>query len=88
MAELLKWALFFLILLFILTFLVSCTVEHKLDPIKVEKIEVDHKVTPIIVKLPWGKDLFKADPDCDYVCLLYTSPSPRDRQKSRMPSSA
>ena len=35
---------------------------------------------------------------CDYpifgeaaarkVCLLYTSPSPRDRQKSRMPSSA
>ena len=25
---------------------------------------------------------------CDYFCLLYTSPSPRDRQKSRMPSSA
>ena len=29
---------------------------------------------------------------CPYVkaiiCLLYTSPSPRDRQKSRMPSSA
>ena len=24
----------------------------------------------------------------NYVCLLYTSPSPRDRQKSRMPSSA
>ena len=24
----------------------------------------------------------------DNVCLLYTSPSPRDRQKSRMPSSA
>ena len=23
-----------------------------------------------------------------YTCLLYTSPSPRDRQKSRMPSSA
>ena len=27
------------------------------------------------------------DPDRDN-CLLYTSPSPRDRQKSRMPSSA
>ena len=27
------------------------------------------------------------DPLCTY-CLLYTSPSPRDRQKSRMPSSA
>ena len=26
--------------------------------------------------------------DVDKVCLLYTSPSPRDRQKSRMPSSA
>ena len=24
----------------------------------------------------------------DKICLLYTSPSPRDRQKSRMPSSA
>ena len=29
------------------------------------------------------KDLFP-----DNACLLYTSPSPRDRQKSRMPSSA
>ena len=31
------------------------------------------------------------DTDIDYgftPCLLYTSPSPRDRQKSRMPSSA
>ena len=27
-------------------------------------------------------------PDRSKVCLLYTSPSPRDRQKSRMPSSA
>ena len=26
--------------------------------------------------------------DLGYTCLLYTSPSPRDRQKSRMPSSA
>ena len=27
-------------------------------------------------------------PVCNWSCLLYTSPSPRDRQKSRMPSSA
>ena len=27
-------------------------------------------------------------PLSSYTCLLYTSPSPRDRQKSRMPSSA
>ena len=26
--------------------------------------------------------------EASYTCLLYTSPSPRDRQKSRMPSSA
>ena len=26
--------------------------------------------------------------EVSYTCLLYTSPSPRDRQKSRMPSSA
>ena len=29
----------------------------------------------------WGEGNIEA-------CLLYTSPSPRDRQKSRMPSSA
>ena len=30
-----------------------------------------------------------ADTEYEYqACLLYTSPSPRDRQKSRMPSSA
>ena len=28
------------------------------------------------------------DESFDCTCLLYTSPSPRDRQKSRMPSSA
>ena len=27
-------------------------------------------------------------PPEDYTCLLYTSPSPRDRTRSRMPSSA
>ena len=26
--------------------------------------------------------------DTDFVCLLYTSPSPRDVEESRMPSSA
>ena len=37
----------------------------------------------------WEKDSH-IDPDNlhDESCLLYTSPSPRDRQKSRMPSSA
>ena len=38
-----------------------------------------------------GKQLRKANTQQEkeaYTCLLYTSPSPRDRQKSRMPSSA
>ena len=34
--------------------------------------------------LPAGRKLL----ELSVYCLLYTSPSPRDRQKSRMPSSA
>ena len=48
----------------------------------------------------WNAELEDGNGDFDYgdfdwtnkvkvrICLLYTSPSPRDRQKSRMPSSA
>ena len=32
--------------------------------------------------------LYWGNPNLYYVCLLYTSPSPRDRTRSRMPSSA
>ena len=35
-----------------------------------------------------GIPLKKIEDDYNKGCLLYTSPSPRDRQKSRMPSSA
>src|SRR5678810_1039746 len=35
-----------------------------------------------------GADIDELKVKSIYVCLLYTSPSPRDRQKSRMPSSA
>ena len=41
-------------------------------------------VIPIISR----EDYESLDLDQHNVCLLYTSPSPRDRQKSRMPSSA
>ena len=34
-----------------------------------------------------GKGIVLNEPSV-IACLLYTSPSPRDRQKSRMPSSA
>ena len=40
----------------------------------------------------YGRQRRHTDPDpsvqFEMICLLYTSPSPRDRQKSRMPSSA
>ena len=44
---------------------------------------LDDKILGTLVQLSTG------DNDALYqICLLYTSPSPRDRQKSRMPSSA
>ena len=36
--------------------------------------------------LPFGHD--KAKVSQEFICLLYTSPSPRDKRQSRMPSSA
>ena len=35
-----------------------------------------------------GKNMLVIKPDECIDCLLYTSPSPRDRTRSRMPSSA
>ena len=46
---------------------------------------------PERISAPWWRDKgIKPRFTRDYyrICLLYTSPSPRDRQKSRMPSSA
>ena len=43
---------------------------------------------PECKKMFLGKELKKNMHVCTQCCLLYTSPSPRDRQKSRMPSSA
>ena len=40
------------------------------------------QLPPAEARTSWMRDALLA------VCLLYTSPSPRDRQKSRMPSSA
>ena len=62
-----------------------------------QAIEVDHEIVPVLNKI----DLPAAEPDrikaqiedvigldASDVCLLYTSPSPRDQRGSRMPSSA
>ena len=41
-----------------------------------------------VANSPAGKDLYTGLDRWLWSCLLYTSPSPRDRLKSRMPSSA
>ena len=52
----------------------AAAVDRKVADAALQRLEVDQL----------GLDLM----DRRYLCLLYTSPSPRDRQKSRMPSSA
>ena len=58
---------------------------------KIEEIDLDEKEKKEFmhsidaVKALW-KAASKIDPDLS--CLLYTSPSPRDKRQSRMPSSA
>ena len=55
-----------------------------------ERIEIDDaRALAIIDKMvKQRRDSSAQYRDADRPCLLYTSPSPRDRQKSRMPSSA
>ena len=48
-----------------------------------------HKaLTPIDEKFNWKEFAQSEELDRTETCLLYTSPSPRDRTRSRMPSSA
>ena len=47
-----------------------------------------HDFGPFNLVVALGVAITKATLVVLYFCLLYTSPSPRDRQKSRMPSSA
>src|SRR5678809_1765079 len=51
----------------------------------INNIEQMAKVESVVPEtvFPHGYAVLNADDD---LCLLYTSPSPRDRQKSRMPS--
>ena len=48
----------------------------------------DHGIEHWLRVLINGREIAKCINVNLKVCLLYTSPSPRDRQKSRMPSSA
>ena len=50
--------------------------------------EVDPSKFGMAVVLPNGEYYCIGDADEPFSCLLYTSPSPRDKRQSRMPSSA
>ena len=51
---------------------------------EMEAVEESRKIVMRIPSDGGGRIVIELSKDC----LLYTSPSPRDRQKSRMPSSA
>ena len=51
------------------------------------EVEVGDRVARGDVLARLANDRLKSD-QVRWACLLYTSPSPRDRQKTRMPSSA
>ena len=52
-------------------------------------IQISKQNKVIRSHLESGQDFFDYEPDgWDMICLLYTSPSPRDLTTSRMPSSA
>ena len=53
-----------------------------------EEAPEDPLGTPSMNKGFRGKAIWAADADKVWACLLYTSPSPRDKRQSRMPSSA
>ena len=75
--------------------LFSEDVEMVYAPAEMGEVGVSPKHTPLITKLKPGevraqisKDEMKTFYVSGGICLLYTSPSPRDATLSRMPSSA
>ena len=58
--------------------------------VPVEITVYEDRTFDFVLKTPPAAELLKksANVEKGSACLLYTSPSPRDRQKSRMPSSA
>ena len=56
-------------------------VDEPLLEVSTDKVDTE-------IPSPVAGTLLAIDVAVDTTCLLYTSPSPRDRQKSRMPSSA
>ena len=62
--------------------LIGSTAAQAADEVVVYSSRIDELIKPVF-------DAYTAKTGVQVkFCLLYTSPSPRDRQKSRMPSSA
>ena len=53
------------------------------DTVAADEILIEIETDKVVLEVP-----APAAGVLSEICLLYTSPSPRDRQKSRMPSSA
>ena len=58
------------------------------DSVDQDKIKANYKNGILKIKLPKRKESISKPNRVINICLLYTSPSPRDRTRSRMPSSA
>ena len=65
------------------------SLSHYLAVFVISRILLGVGTSPIIsVGVTYIDDCTTKEKFAKYACLLYTSPSPRDRQKTRMPSSA
>ena len=71
--------------------------KKSIDLLQLSRLEIINKINNEIEENPFLKKDFDNESTSRFddmnllenlPCLLYTSPSPRDRQKSRMPSSA
>ena len=63
---------------------------HDLNALEVGKTELKGRelLVNVAQTKPKTKEDAKLETHRDFICLLYTSPSPRDAHESRMPSSA
>ena len=59
-----------------------------LNPIKEKITLIGHDAAVNAVEFSPRNDFLVSGGDDNNICLLYTSPSPRDKRQSRMPSSA
>ena len=65
--------------------------EKTRERIQKEKLQLPlEQLKTLAEKAPQQPSFLEAlkKPGMSYICLLYTSPSPRDMRRSRMPSSA